>query len=391
MFKAYKYRLYPNAKQRELLEKHFGCVRFIYNKGLELKSEAWHRDKTKLTRYDLQREIVKLKKSSAVWLREVNAQALQFALFNLDTAFTRFFRKKSGFPRMKSRRNAQAFSCPQQNRVDFSRGLFHTVKFKEGIKAKFSREFAGKIKTCTVSKTASGKYFVSILVEESKATPEPIPAKLDSCVGIDLGIKDFAVFSDGSRVENPKFLHRKLKKLRRASRAHSRKVKGGKNRAKSRVKLARIHENVANARRDFHHKLAKSVAENQGYGCVAMESLAIQEMQKKTRGKLPRYIADAGWYQFKTILKYKLEDRGKTLIEIERFAPSSKTCSCGCVNAELKLAERVWTCKSCAVTHDRDLLAAQNIRKFAFLGRGAPDFKSAEKSVGISAKQKGAV
>lgn len=391
MFKAYKYRLYPNAKQRELLEKHFGCVRFIYNKGLELKSEAWHRDQTKLTRYDLQREIVKLKKGSAVWLCEVNAQALQFALFNLDTAFTRFFRKQSGFPRMKSRRSAQAFSCPQQNRVDFSRGLFHTTKFKEGIKARFPREFTGKIKTCTVSKTASSKYFVSILVEENKATPKQIPAEFASCVGIDLGIKDFAVLSDGNRIENPKFLQKKIKKLQRASRAHSRKTKGGKNRAKSRVKLARIHESVANSRRDFHHKLAKTVAENQSYNSVAMESLAIQEMQKKSRGKLPRYIADAGWYQFKAILKYKLEDRGKTLIEIDRFAPSSKTCSCGCVNTELKLAERVWTCKSCAVTHDRDLLAAQNIRKFAFLGRGAPEFKSVEKSVRISVKQKGMI
>lgn len=394
MFKAYKYRLYPTKSQKVLLEKHFGAVRYIYNKGLATKIESYQKDKSKISRYDLQKQVVEMKNSDCAWLKEVNAQSLQFALFNLDNAFAKFFKKKAAFPRFKSKKNNQSFSCPQQNRVNFDKSKFYTTKFKEGIKTIFSREFNGKIKTCTISRTATNKYFVSILVDESTPEVKPVEPTEDKCLGIDLGISSFATFSNGEKVENPRFLSKKLKKLRKLSKSHSKKKKGSKNREKSRKKLAVLHEKVTNCRKDFQHKLSREIADNQGYNCVAIETLGIQGMIKNKR--LARHIQDCSWYQFKTILKYKLERNGKQMLEIGRFQPSSKICSCGEINNELSLKDRIWTCSKCNVTHDRDILAAKNIGKFAFLdknylGKGSPDSarkKSVEKSVRVSKKQK---
>lgn len=384
---AYKYRLYPTKEQKVLLAKHFGCTRWIYNKCLALKTESYQIDKKNLSRFAIQSLFTKWKdKEETKWLKEVNSQSLQVALLHLDIAFTNFFKKKGNYPKFKGKSNDQSFSFPQGGAVDFSKNRFYCPKFREGIKCIFSRQFTGKIKTCTISQTPSGKYFVSILVDSSFEKPNQLPIEEDKILGIDLGIKDFATFSNGTKCPNSRFLNKKLKQLKRASKNHSRKSKGSKNKNKSRKKLAIIHEKVANCRKDFQHKLSYQIAENQSYTSVAVETLNINGMLKNRR--LARHISDAAWFQFKTFLKYKLERRGKRLLEIGTFEPSSKKCSCGEINKELSLNDRIWTCKKCGTTHDRDILAARNIKTFAFIGKGNPKFKSVEKPVRVSVKQK---
>ncbi len=376
MLKAYKYRLYPTKEQEILLAKHFGCVRFIYNQALELKTRKYQETKESLSRFELQKIMVSSKNSEGTkWLKEVNSQALQSSLLHLDTAFVRFFKKQADYPKFKRKNNHQSFSCPQHCRVNFESRRFFCPKFKEGIETVFSRKFQGEIRTCVVSKTPSGKYFVSILVKMDVAKPLVDKPELEKCLGIDMGIKDFAVFSDGSKIQNPRILNKKLRKLKRASRQHSKKKKGSKNREKSRIKLAKQHEKVVNCRKDFQHKLSTEIAENQGFNCIAMETLNVKGMIKNH--KLARHIQDAAWFQFKTFLKYKLEERGKTLLEIGTFLPSSKMCSCGKINNKLTLKDRFWNC-DCGLRHDRDILAANNIKKFAFIGAGSVESTSLE-------------
>jgi putative transposase len=379
-YKAFKYRLYPNENQKELLEKHFGCVRYVYNKALSLKNQFYQENKENLTRRKISEKVTSWKKEEETkWLKEVNSQSLQFALINLETAFVNFFKKKANFPKFKKKSNRQSFSCPQSCNVDFENSRFFLPKFKEGIKCVFHRSFEGKIKTCTVSKTPTGKYFVSILVDLQNEETEKLPISEETCLGIDLGIKNFATFSNGEKIENPKFLEKKLKKLKRENRRLSRKKKGSKNRNKQRVKLAKQYEKVTNYRKDFQHKVTRKIVDNQNYTSVSLETLGIKDMLKNN--KLSRQISDAAWFQFKTFLKYKLEEKGKSLLEIGRFEPSSKMCSCGNINTDLKLSDRTWTCKSCNTSHDRDVLAANNIKKFAFLGKDYPELTLLEIAV----------
>ncbi len=390
MFKAYEYRLSPTKEQKVLLEKHFGAVRWLYNKALELKNKNLQEKKKNLNRFEIQKLLPIWKKGEFTWLTEINSQSLQVSLLNLDTAFTNFFKKISKFPKFKHKGQNDSFSIPQNSKVDFEKQLFLFPKFQDGIKTNFSRQFTGEIKTCTISKSKTGKYFVSILVDDGKAKPALLPISEKNSLGIDLGIKDFATFSDGTKIENPKFLKKKLKKLARLNRQHSKKKKGSKNREKSRIKLARQYEKVTNARKDFQHKLTTKIAENQSYTSVAMETLNIRGMTKNKN--LARSITDAAWYQFKTLLKYKLEDRGKTLLEIGRFEPSSKMCSCGAINQELSLKDRNWTCSACGTIHDRDILAANNIKRFAFVekitvGKDIPEFTPPETCVSGSMKE----
>lgn len=376
-YKAFKYRLYPNEDQKVLLEKHFGCVRFIYNKALELKNKHYQDTKKNLTRHDISKKITEWKKEDETkWLKEVNSQSLQFALINLETAFFNFFKKKSNFPKFKLKCNSQSFSCPQGCDIDFKNKKLFLPKFKGGIYCVFHRKFEGKIKTCTVSKTPTNKYFVSVLVEVAESKPVQLPVEENKCLGIDLGIKDFATFSDGTKIENPKFLNKKLKKIKRIQRKLSKKKNGSKNKNKQRIKLAKQHEKVTNCRKDFHHKVTRKIVDNQNYTSIAMETLNIQNLLKNK--KLARYISDTAWFQFKTFLKYKLKENGKSLLEIGRFEPSSKMCSCGEINTQLTLNVREWKCQSCHSIHDRDILAANNIKKFAFLGKGYPEFTPLE-------------
>ncbi len=364
--RSYKFRIYPTETQKVLLAKTFGSVRYIYNRMLAIKSELYKTEKKNISVYALDKQISLLKQAQETqWLKEVNSQSLQSSLRNLDSAYTRFFRQKKGFPKFKSKFGLQSFQNPQNTKVDFIAGKLIIQKFTEGIKTVFHRQFEGKVKTSTISKTKTGKYFVSIVVEECMEEIPIQPVKVETCIGIDLGIKTYATLSNGQKFENPKFLAKKLKRLKRLSRQHSKKKKGSKNREKSRKKLARQHERVADSRKDFIHKITSKLVENQDYQSFAIEDLGVQNMQQKGDRSLSRVIGDCSWGTFRQFLTYKAQRAGKEVRVIGRFEPSSKMCSCGKINQELSLKDREWTC-ACGATHDRDILAANNIRDFAF-------------------------
>lgn len=364
MLKAYKYRLYPTKIQEVLIAKHFGCARYIYNYGLERKIKSYSETKKSISRFTIQADLPKLKKAeSTKWLSEVNSLSLQAALLNLDMAFTRFFKEKKGFPKFKSKHdNRQSFSIPQNTTVDYDAKRVYLPKFKEGIKCRFSRKFDGKIKTSTVSRTPTGKYFISILVETEDTIPNKAPIDENKAVGVDLGIKTFATLSDGTEIQNPKYLNKALKKLKRLQRSVSRKKKGSNSRKKAVKLLARQYEKVTNKRKDFLHKTTKYLIDH--YDTICLETLSASNMVKNHR--LAQAIQDIGIYTFNSYMDYKAKWYGKNIIRIGRFEPSSKMCSCGHIHRGLKLSDRVWTCPACGSVNQRDLLAAQNIKKFAF-------------------------
>lgn len=361
MFRATKYRLYPNAEQEVLLSKHFGCVRWLFNRALASKKEAWEIEKRNVTRYDLSAELPSLKKAEETsWLKEVNSQSLQAALVNLDMAYTRFFREKKGFPKFKSKHHRQSFQVPQSGVV----GENYVQIPKVGkLKASISRPTEGKTKTITISKTPTGKYFASVLSETDEEFPYRLPVTEAGTVGIDLGLKSFAVLSTGEVVANPRPLKKRLKRLQRAQRRMSRRVKGGNNLAKQRRLVARIHERVANTRKDFLHKLTTRLANDNQVDSLAIEDLAVANMCKNHR--LARSIADAGWGTFRTFLEYKAERAGKNVLVVGRFEPSSKTDhKSGAYLPNLTLKDRVIRHADGTETC-RDLNAAINIKRFA--------------------------
>lgn len=365
ILRAYKYRAYPTKEQEVLLAKHFGCSRWVYNYALDKKIKTYQTTKESLSRFTIQKDLPELKKAEETkWLKEVNSQSLQASLENLDKAFTKFFRDKKGFPKFKSKHdNRQSFSVPQNGIVDFETSTISLPKFKNPIKCKLHRRFEGNSKTVTISKTPTGKYFVSVLVEVNEDIPKLKPIDENKAVGIDLGIKTFAVLSNGEEIQNPKHLRSALKRLKKQQRRVSKKVKGSNNRKKAVKKLAILHEKVSNKRNDFLHKVtAKLVSEND---TICLETLSASNMMKNH--KLAQALSDISIGKFNEILEYKAKWNGVNILRIGRFQPSSKMCSCGEINKELKLSDRVWTCKACGVTHDRDKLAANNIKKFAFI------------------------
>lgn len=366
LLRAYRYRIYPNVEQKILIAKHFGSCRWLWNHTLNRKIEAYAKDKTHLSRFDLQKEIPSLKKTEETkWLKEINSQSLQATLENQDKAFTKFFREKKGFPKFKAKRNEQSFSCPQNAEIDFDRGKLLLPKFKQGIKTVFHRKFEGKIKTATIRQKSSGKYYVSILVETPETEKTPKKPSVKKSIGVDLGIKDFIITSDGQKVSNPKYLKKSLKRLKRLQRWQSRKVKGSNGRNKSRIILAKQHEKVTNQRLDFLHKTSHQlVCENQATS-FCIEDLNVKGMLRNHN--LAQSISDVGWSKFVNLLEYKSRWYGKSVLRIGRFEASSKTCShCGSVNKTLTLADREWICANCGTIHDRDVNAAKNILQFAF-------------------------
>ena len=363
-YRAYKYRLYPNEEQKVLIAKHLGSCRFIYNYALDKKVRAYQTDKTNLSRFDIQADLPNMKKSEEYcWLKEVNSLSLQASLANLDSAYTKFFREHKGFPRFKSKKDSkQSFSIPQNTRVDFENGRIFIPKFKGGIKTKFHRTFEGIVKSSTISRTATGKYFVSILVEVNEPDVPMKPICENKTVGIDLGIKTFAVLSDGTEIPNPKHLKQSLDKVKKLQRSLSHKNKGSKNRDKARRKLALAHEQVTNRRNDFLHKVTSYLVNN--YDTICLEDLNVKGMVKNHH--LAQALEDIAIGTFNTLLEYKAKERGVNILRIGRFEPSSKMCTCGYINHNLTLSMRRWSCPVCGVTHDRDLLAANNIKRFAF-------------------------
>ena len=358
MLRAYKYRISPNKEQKVLLDKHFGCVRFLYNLALETKSTSYAGNKISLSYNDLSAQLTDLKKECD-WLREVNSQCLQMALRNLDNSFQNFFKGRASFPNFKKKNNKQSFQLPQSVKVDFKNSCIDLPKFKQPIKAILHRKFEGEIKTVTISKTPTGKYFVSILVDNHKELPKPI--KSNKAVGIDVGIKTFAVCSDGTEYANPKHLRNAMVKLKWMQRQLSKKVKGSNRRNVWKFRIAKQHERVANQRKDFLHKATNEITNR--FDLVILEDLNIKGMVKNH--KLAGAISDCGWNMFETMLKYKSEWKGKKVEYIGRFEPSSKICStCGIKNDTLTLDVREWTCENCNTTHDRDRNAANNILSF---------------------------
>ena len=363
MVKAFKFRLYPTNTQAVQLKQHIGSCRFVYNWALDQKIKTYEQTGKSISRFDLNKLIPVLKTSNE-WLGEVNSQSLQGMTKHVESAFTRFFREKTGFPKFKSKKNLiQSFPIPQHYSVDFDNNTVKLPKI-EPIEAVFHRKFEGELKTATVSRTYKGHYYISILVEDGKELPVKETFTESTTIGVDVGIKDFAVLSNGEKVENPKYLKNSLQRLKVLQKRVSRKQKGSKNRAKAKQRLAVLHDKITNQRNDFQNKLSfKLICENQA---VALETLNVKGMVKNHQ--LAQAISDSACSSFVTKLEYKAEWLGKTILRIGQFEPSSKLCSmCGYHNKELQLKDREWQCPDCKTKHDRDINAAINIKKFALI------------------------
>jgi putative transposase len=370
MIRAYRYRLYPTEEQAAFLNRQFGCVRYVYNWGLALATQTYQTQGQGLTRFQLDKRLTALKQELP-WLREVAAQPLQQALVHLDKAFTRFFREKRGYPRFKTKRGLQSAVYPQGVRVDWDHSMLYVPK-AGWVRAVFSRQFTGRIKTVTVRRVPSGKFFVSVLVEDESPIPDPVPETADRAVGVDLNLHDFAVLSTGEKIPHSKWLEQELQRLKALQRRLMRKAKGSKNRNKVRRQIARLQERVANRRQDFLHKLSTALLRR--FDTVCLEDLNVSGMMHNRA--LARRIAQSGWAEFRRQLEYKASWSGKHIRVIGRFEPSSRLCCCGYYNHALTLADRAWTCPQCGRHHDRDVLAANNIKRFAFAehhtGRDTP-------------------
>lgn len=355
MFKSYKYRIYPTNLQTELINKHIGSVRFLYNLALETKQIAYAGNRINLSRYDLQVQLKDLK-NELTWLRDINSQSLQVALMNLDAAYLCFFKGQNNFPKFKSKnRSRQSFNVPQNVKLVDNRLVI--PKFKKGIKIIIHRKIKGTIKNAIISRTPTGKYFASILVDTNTKIPNKALIEEKTTIGVDLGIKSFLVTSNGKTFDNPKHLCKAQSKLKYVQRKYS-KYKG--KRTKHRLTLA--HEKVVNKRTNFLHKTSiELIRENQS---ITIEDLSINGMLKNHN--LAQAITDVSWSTFVNMLEYKANWYGKNVLRIGRFDPSSKTCSnCGTINKELSLQDRKWTCKKCNSVLDRDKNASINIKNFA--------------------------
>jgi putative transposase len=367
MLKAYKYELLPTAEQSNRINQIAGSCRFVYNIALETKIYAYQSKKKSISCFELIKQLTELKKDEKTkWLNDAPAQSLQQAISNLDTAFSNFFRGKANFPKFKKKKHKQSFRIPQGIKVDFENWKVFIPKLK-WVEFCRDRKFNGEIRQATITKTPTNRYFISILVDNKKELPKKKPIKEKTAIGIDVGLKHFATLSNGTKIENPKYLFHSLKRLRIEQRSLQRKYKKGKkfeeqsnSYKKQKLVVARLHEKISNQRKDFLHKLSSAIVKQ--YDTICVENLNIKGMIQNKN--LSRSILDVGWGMFISQLKYKSEWYGKNFVQIGRFIPSSRLCSCGYCNSELSLADREWTCPECKQTHNRDILAANNIKNF---------------------------
>lgn len=365
VLKSYKFRLYPNKEQEILIQKTFGCVRFVYNQCLAYKIDKYKTENVSLSRFDLSNWKNRTLKVQYEWLREVDKWSLDNAVINLDSAYQKFFKEHKGFPKFKSKKNhhkSYKTNCNNSNiEINFGNRHIKLPKLK-WIKARGLRKFDGKIKSATISQTPSGKYYCSVLVEQEEYKPL---SKTNDNIGIDLGIKDFAITSDGNKISNPKYLAKTEKKIVKLQRQLSRKSRGSNNWNKARIKLARAWDKITNQRTDFLQKLSTELIRK--YDTICIEDLNVAGMVKNHN--LAKAISDCSWSELVRLLQYKANWYGKAISKINRFYPSSQTCSCcGYVNTDVKdLSVREWTCPKCETIHDRDINAAKNILKQGLL------------------------
>ena len=353
--RTYRFRLYPSREQTELLAKHFGCTRYIYNIFLNQRIEQYRITGKSDDYYSQAKSLTEMKKQEeTVWLNEVNSQTLQFAIRSLEAAYTNFFKKRAKFPKFKSKHSKNSFTVPQSASV--TGGRLFIRKFKEGIKCRVHREIKGKIGKVTITKTPSGKYFVSVFTEEEYITPLENTGK---SVGVDMGLTDLLVTSEGETFKNNRYTRRYEYKLAKAQRHISRKKKGSRGFENQRLKVARLHEKIANSRADYLHKCSISLVRR--YDTICIEDLNVKGMVKNHH--LSKSISDASWGKFVSMLAYKAEWNDKKVVKVDRYFPSSQTCNvCGYVNKDTKnLSIREWECPVCHTHHDRDVNAAINI------------------------------
>ena len=358
--KAFKFRLYPNKEQKELLAKTFGCVRFVYNKMLTERKETYEKfkdDKETLKKQKLPTP-AKYKKEFP-FLREVDSLALANAQIHLQNAYKNFFEGRAEFPKFKSKKHKQSYTTNMVNgNIKIEDSHIKLPKFKKPIKMKQHREIPAeyKIKSCTISKTKTGKYYISILTEYEK---DIRPVKIQKVVGLDFAMDGLYVESEqGEKANYPSYYRQALDKLAKAQRILSRRKKGSARWEKQRLKVAKLHEKTANQRRNFLHHKSKELATN--YDAVIIEDLDMKGMSQALN--FGKSVHDNGWGMFTTFLQYKLEEQGKKLIKIDKWFPSSKTCSCcGQVRESLSLSERTFRCE-CGFESDRDVNAAINIK-----------------------------
>ena len=373
--RTYKFRLYPTKTQTELLARHFGCTRFVYNYFLNQRQEQYRLTGKSDNFYAECKSLTELKEQKeTAWLKEVSAQSLQFAIRCLDTAYTNFFKKRAKFPKFKSKRAKNSFTAPQFASIEGDK-LF-IIKFKEGIKCRVHREIKGKIGKVTITKTPSGKYFASVCTEEEYV---PTIEKSGKSIGLDLGLKDLLVTSEGERFANNHYTKKYEQRLAHAQRHLSRKKKGSRGFEKQRLKVSRLYEKISNSRADYLHKCSISLIRR--YDIICIEDLNVKGMVRNH--KLSKSISDASWYSFVSMLTYKAEWNDKKVVKIDRFYPSSQTCSvCGYLNKDTKkLSIREWECPSCHAHHDRDVNAAINILRVGlkqYTSAGTADYTGGE-------------
>lgn len=358
MLKAYKYRIYPNKQQEELIQKTFGCCRFVYNQCLNLKINKYKNESISMSKIDLNNYCNRELKKKYEWLKEVDKWSLTNSIYNMDYAYQFFFKSLAKYPKFKSKRdNKKSYKTNFSNNnieVLFRKNKIKLPKLK-WVKAKLHREFIGIIKSATISQVPSGKYYVSVLVEE-----EHIPLdSTGSVIGIDLGIKDLLITSDGEKFDNIRTTYKYEKKLAKEQRKLSHKIKGSNNYNKQRIKVARVYEKIHNIRINNLHKIShKLISENQ---VIVSEDLNVNDMVKNH--SLAKSIYDCSWYELTRQISYKANWNNRQYVKVDRYFPSSQLCHvCGYQNSDTKdLTVRDWICPECGTHHDRDINAAINI------------------------------
>jgi putative transposase len=359
--RAYRYRFYPTDEQKKQLAHSFGCSRFIYNRFLKVRADAYYEKQERINYHKTSEILTELKKNENFsWLKDVSSVVLQQTLRDLDKAFTNFFSRRAKYPKFKKKNSCQSVRYVKSG-FSFSNGILTIAKNKDPLNVRWSRNFSGAPSSVTISKDCAGRYFVSFAVEE----PVFSLPKTEKIIGIDVGIKDVCVTSNGTRSGSPQYTRKYERILTKRQRELSKKVKGSKNRAKAKLAVAKVHAKISDSRNDFNNKLTtKLISENQA---IAVESLNVKGMQKNRN--LAKSIADSSWGDFFRKLKYKAEWYGRELLEIDRWFPSSKRCNCcGYIKNGLKLSDRVWECPSCKKMLDRDVNAAKNILTVGLAG-----------------------